>query len=191
MSTPVDREGTFRAEIVEYGFSEMESGSKCVNLKVKLLEFYNKAEDEWQPWAEYDMEADGSVWVVNKKGETLENAVKSLATFAGWDGDIESLVNNSWQPTKCAVVIQPNTYNNETKLKISFVNDWNRKPGATGNATPESAKAAQARYGAQFRAIAGNAKRNGSAPPSKGPPSPPPAPPPAPDKRTTESSIPF
>lgn len=191
MSTPVDREGTFRAEITEYGWSEMESGSKCVNLKVKLLEFYNKAEEEWQPWAQYDMEAEGSIYVVNKKGETLEKAVKSLAEFAGWDGDIESLVNNSWQPTKCAVVIQPNTYNNETKLKISFVNDYHRKPGAIGNASPESIKATQARYGSQFRAIAGNVKRNGSSAPTGGPVAPPPAPPPAPDKRATESAIPF
>jgi hypothetical protein len=187
MSTPVDREGTFRAEITEYGLSEMDSGSMAVKLKVKLLELWNKTECQWEQWAQYDMEAEGSVWIVKKNNGGLnQRAAESLINFAGWDGDLESLVNESWRPTKCAVVIASETYNNETKLKITFVNDFNRTPGAIGNVSPESVKAASARYGGQLRALAGNVKRNGTTAPAGNPPTPP-SPPPPPDKRDADT----
>lgn len=173
MSQPVDREGQFRADIIAYGLKEMESGAMSVSIRAKLTQFYDGV--EWLPWEEYGMEAEGDIWIVKKdNGGLNSNGVQSLVNHAGWDGNMESIVNETWQPSACQVAVKREEYKGNVRFKIAFVNDWNRTPGAMSNIDAAKAKELQARFGAQLRAIAGNVKRNGSPPASK-PATPPPA----------------
>lgn len=178
---PVDRKGQFRAQITDYGLTESKDGAVGITLKVKLLEWFDlTAKDEngeqgaWIPWEQYDMQAEGTAWVVKKTGEMNELGAKSLISFAGWDANLESVANGSWQPTLCQVAVDEEEYKGVTRRKISFVNDYNRNPLGMGSVAPGKAKELQGRFGAQLRALAGNAKRN--APSANGPiPAPPPA----------------
>lgn len=190
---PCDREGIFRAEITEFGLKEMDSGSMSVAIRARLTEWFDPANQVWLPWSEYEHEAEGDVWIVKKDGSVNQPAVESLIRWAGWDGNIESVTNETWKPTPCQVTINRETYKEKTRFKISFINNFDRQPGGMSNVSADKAKSIQSRYGPQFRAIAGNASRNGStpagSPPAPARPATPPAPPPAPEPQ--EEKIPF
>lgn len=168
---PCDREGQFRGEITEYGLKEMDSGAIAVAILVRLTEMWDG--DMWADWKEYEMECGGDVWIVGKEGKLNEKAAKSLINFAGWDGNIEAIQNEQWRPTPCQVAVKKEEYKGTTYFKVAFVNDYERTPGALSMISADKAKELQARFGSQFRAMAGNVKRNGApAPTTAKPPAP-------------------
>lgn len=158
---PVDRKGSFRAEIREYGLQEKDSGAVGVRIRCHLLECWDSENEAWDDWREHNIEAWGTVWIVKKDGTINNTGVDSLVKNAGWDGELASIVNSTWQPTPCQVSTDENTYKGETTYPISFVNDYDRVPGANvGNVDGDGLKKLQARFGSSLRAVAGNAKRN-------------------------------
>lgn len=180
MPNPIDRAGTFRANIVEYGLKKVDSGSVAITVRAVLDQMWDEDNKDWVMWADYDQEAYGDVWIVKKDGSLNQNAVTSLCRNAGWDGNIESIQAATWHPNQCQVVVQADTYNGETRFKISFVNDYFRTPGGLGgNMSPEDAKSLQMKFGSQLRAMAGSAKAASKAPNGK---------PPAPPSRNTPSA---
>lgn len=182
MSNPVDREATFRATIESYHLVDTPSGSVGVSCKFRIVELWH--DGQWWPFDEHDMEIDGDIWIVGtrEKGSKVnENGVKTLVESLGWDGLIDSIANETWTPQRCQISVKNETYKNVAKLKVAFVNDWNRTPGGS-SVDPAKAKELQMRYGSQLRAIAGNVKRNA-------PPSPPPGGPPAPTRPTAPAPI--
>lgn len=185
MSVAADRAGSFKAEIIEYGIFEADSGAVSVNIVAKLLEMWDG--EQWQPW-DYDMEAEGGIWVVKKDGKLNDKSVESLMRYTGWNGDIESVVNKTWTPTRCQVVLNEDTYNGVTRYKISFVNGYDSTPGGkVGNVTPDKAKQLAGKYGSQLRALFGNVKRSTPAP-SGDRPAPPPGKLPGVDSAKTRSA---
>lgn len=180
-----DREGVFRAEVEAYGLKEMDSGAVAVSLKVKLLEWYGVMyqgdEPGWHDWAAYNMGAEGDVWIVTgkDKGNRInQGGVESLIKHAGWDGDLASIAEESWTPTLFTVTTKPDTdKNGHTRpgvFRLAFINAYDWTPGVLKKISPEAAASLSARHGAALRAIAGNIKRNGSAPADR--PVPPPVP---------------
>lgn len=167
-----DRAGNFRAEIIEYGMKEFESGSVAVQIKVALKEIWNHEDETWEPWETYGMESYGSIFIVDKKGELLERGIKSLVSNTGWDGDFNSIASRTWKPTLCQVNIKPEVYREETTYKVAFVNHFDSVPGTMGMLDEEKVKALAARFGASTRSIASTAKAN-KAPTVGKPPAPP------------------
>jgi hypothetical protein len=179
MVQPIDRPGSFRANITSYGLKQFDSGAVAVAIKAELVSMFY--DGQWGEWPAGDHEAEGLVWIIKKKDEgggINENGVKSLINFAGWDGNIESIQSQTWQTTPCVVVVTEDTYKDKKQLRISFVNDYNRTPGgAMSNIDDKAAKELQARFGGSLRALAGNKARNETMPKDR--PAPPPlAPPP-------------
>lgn len=173
MFQPVNCEGTFKAQIESYGLKEMESGSVAVSIRAHLLDLWNG--EGWEPWGDSNVEAAGDLWIVKKDGTLNSGQVEALIKCAGWDGNLESIVNETWRPTQCQVVVKADEYQGQTRYKIAFINDLNRTPGMMGNVDAGKAKELQARHGAALRALAGNAKRNGAPAPASKPATPPPA----------------
>lgn len=190
-----DREGAFRAVISDYGLKEMESGAVAVAIKARLTDFWDAANGEWIPWEQYEMEVEGDIWIVKKDGGGVnQNGAESLMRHAGWDGSLESISNATWQPTACQVVVKRDEYKGNVRYKIAFVNALDRTPGGLSNVDPAKVRELETRYGAQFRAIGGNIKRN--APPAVGRPASPPASaapprPPEPAAASSNDKIPF
>ena len=177
-----DREGTFRGILTAPGLTKGKAPSKSVGVTfvAKLQEMW--IEDEhggghWEPWEQYGQEADGTSWIVGKDGAAREKAIEALVQCAGWSGNIAEIYEGAWEPTPCQFVVKAETYKDETHYKVAFINDFNRVPGGTGNMDAAEAKLLAAQMGAQFRAIAANAKR-GAAPVGSKPSSPPKAKPP-------------
>jgi hypothetical protein len=174
MSQEINQNGIFRGQILEFGLYEPESGAVGVSVKARIDEQWNTETKAWDDWREYDVTADGTVWVIKKDGSLNDKQVESLIKATGWDGNIEAVRNGEWQPTPCQLVVNEDTYKDEVRYKISFVNEYDRTPGAVGNVSPDRAKQLQTQYGAQLRALAGNVLRN-AAPPAGKPKAPKPA----------------
>jgi hypothetical protein len=200
--TPFQYKADCRVEIVEYALKEMQSGAVAVSIRCKVLEWYGVpeggGEPVWFDWREQNQEVSGDIWIVSgadKGNKILDRAVKSLVNYAGWDGAMESVADGTWRPTPCQVAVNPETYNEQTYYKASFVNDWNRTPGALAEGVkPEQAKVLQAKYGSQLRAIVGNKMRNQAPPPAANKPTAPPKPTNSAPKRETVppgDDIPF
>jgi hypothetical protein len=94
--------------------------------------------------------------------------------YAGWDGDLIKIQNNEWEPAGIQFRVKKERYNDEDQYKIAFVNAWDSTPSSGSNVSAEMAKELQNRFGAQFRAMGGNASRATGAPAGK-PKSAPPA----------------
>lgn len=167
MSQPCDREGTFQAEIIEYGLKEFDSGSVAVTVKVLLHKLWDVDSETWVDWLEYQMEAYGNLFVI-KKDKTLNTSqVEALVSHAGWDGNFDSIQNSTWEPKPVQVVIKADTYKDETRYQVAFVNDFERKPGGLGTIDAAKAKELSVRYGGELRALAASAKMNATKPAAK------------------------
>jgi hypothetical protein len=149
------------------GIVTAESGAMGIAIRATLQQIWNGEAGAWEDWSQYEMTADGTVWVVGKGGNPRDKAIESLCKSAGWDGNLEHVTNGSWQPTPCQFVVNEDSYRDQVRYKISFVNDFDQTPGGVGNVTAEKAKELQAKFGAQFRALAGNAVRNAAKPVGK------------------------
>lgn len=160
MSQEVDREGDFRGTVTSYGLREMETQAVCVSLVVAIEEHWTG--EGWEDWRQYEVFARGDVWLIKKDGSINTTGSESLAKSAGWDGQLTSIVNGSWEPPAIQVRVQRSVYKDRESFRIAFVNSYNSTPGggATSNVDEDRLKALQAKYGSQFRAIAGNVKRN-------------------------------
>lgn len=191
---PVDREGLYRAQITEYALHEADSGAVSLSVKALLLEMWDENNKEWLPW-NYDMEAQGFLNLIKKDGKLNLTQVNPMCKHMGWDGDFLKLTNQEWSPCNCQVKVTRDTYEGEERLRIAFINAWDRTPGQGGNVDESKAKALQARYGGDLRAVVGNLKANGAPAPAGKPPMPPP---PNPNNlrntlppRSTADDIPF
>jgi hypothetical protein len=173
MGTQLSQVGSVRGEIIEYGLFEPESGAVGVNIKVRIDEAYDPETQQWDDWRQYDLETDGCIWVIKKDGTINKVSAENLMRAAGWDGNLESVARTQWQPKPVQVKVQTDDYNDTTRYRIAFVNEYDRVPSARiGNIDPEKAKALQAKYGAPLRALAGNLSRNTAAPASDKPKAP-------------------
>ncbi len=172
MSVDIDREGIFKAEITDFGLKQMESGAVGISVRVALTDIWTRDTETWENWRDFDMIASGDIWVIKKDGQINQGAADSLLRHAEWDGNLESVANQTWKPTPVQVTIKSETYKDQTTFKVAFVNAYDRTPGAIGNVDEAKAKELQARFGSQFRALAGNAKRSSISVPGR-PPEPP------------------
>lgn len=157
----VQQEGTFRGSITTFGLFEADSGATAVNITVAIEEVFDGG--EWFDWREHGLSVSGGLYVIKKDGTLNERAIESLVKHAGWNKSFESIVDGTWTPNPVQVVVKADTYKNETRYRIAFVNGYDEVPSG-GNVTAEKAKAYQQKYGAQLRALGGNVARNAAAP---------------------------
>lgn len=171
---PVDREGTFRGLIVEYGTKEFTGGTIAIKFRAELTELYDG--EQWHPWSDYQQEVYGDSFVVKKDASINEAAVNSLVNNAGWDGTFASVNDATWRPTPCQFKVVAEEYKGKTYYKVDFINGFDDVPGGGGlpKIDEQKAKGLDARFGSQLRAIAGNKMRNQAPVAKSGPPAPPP-----------------
>ena len=162
-------------EVLNYGLKKFEgSTSVAVALHVRLTELFHEGE-----WFQVDQECYGDIWIIKKDNKGInQRSVESLVNHAGWDGNLESIANGTWEPTPFQVTTKADEYQGNVSYKINFVNGFNDKPrggGSLGSATADDAKQLQNQWGSQLRALAGNRMR--PQPPAASKPAAPPRPP--------------
>jgi hypothetical protein len=154
-----DWTGNARGLIAEFGLKEAKSGALAVSIVAKIHECWDPEGERWIDYREGELEVSGDIWIVKKDGTTDQRKLESLIRYAGWDGQLPSVVEGTWQPTPCAFTVEREDYKDQARYRIGFINAYDWTPGAVGNVTSEKAKELQAKYGSQFRALAGNVKR--------------------------------
>lgn len=160
-----DREGDFRAEILEYGLQKADSGAVGVRMCFRLTAMWNTESQQWDDWSQWNVVAWGSQWIIKKDQKVNTRTVESLSRNCGWDGSLGSIVNNTWEPTPCQVSVKAEEYEGNTSHRVAFVNPFDRIPGANvGNVDIDGLKALEQQFGSSLRAVVGNVKRN-TAPP--------------------------
>lgn len=187
MPQEITQEGIFRGRIIQYGLDRYDSGATAVFIKVRIDEILT--DGQWYDWREHEVEALGNIFIIGKDGKLLERGCKSLIDYAGWDGNINAIHQNEWEPKPVQITVGEEVYRDETRYKIKFVNDYDRMPGG-GNVSQDDVQAIQQQYGSALRALAGDSKRNAA--PVSGGPSKPKAAPKAPAPATSsDDDVPF
>lgn len=159
----VDRPGQFRARPVQWGLVQSKAPSQSLGVRIQflLLEWLDDAQRKWLPWEEYGSLCGGTFYIVGRDGsvgESQERNIADLVRFLNWSGDIADLLEGgNFRPVDCQVTIGEEEYNGQTRMKVQWLNSLN---GTINRVAPDAAKSLAAKYGSQFRAVAGNVKRN-------------------------------
>lgn len=180
-SIPFDREGSFRGVITEYALQDAKnSQSVGVACKFVVHEFWNPELEQWEDWRPFNMEGFGTTWIIKKDGQLNSSACESLIKSAGWDGDLNAIAEQRWQPKPLQWNTSAEAYEGKTSFRPNFLSEYDAAPGGPGLRHMDGAKAQSlaAQFGAQLRALAGNAKAKAA--PTGKPTAPPAAPKPAP-----------
>ncbi len=162
MAKALEREGTFRVRPMECGLRDYPSGAIAVSIRFAILA--QQIEDGWLSWEQSDLhEQYGNFNIVKIDGQLNEPTVRHLIEALGWSGDLNAFANPGTQYTDCQIVVQEETYDGKTMLKVLWINTFDYEGGM--NCMESAAvKQLQATHGSALRAIAGNVKRNGTPP---------------------------
>ncbi len=191
-------EGSFRGTIADYTLSQPKEGpskSIGVNILVVGTGWWDAENEQWNDCEESDWRAEayGYVNIVKKDGSLNEKSIENLVKNAGWDGDITSIVQKTWEPTPIAFTIKADEYDGKTTYKVNYINPFDYTPGGGGFKAfdPQAGKSLANQYGSQLRALASKFKpkalpTNGTKP--SAPPKPKPKSEPAPKQETVPPS---
>lgn len=134
MSTAVDRPGTFRGKLTEWGVSESKGGFPQFVAKLLALEYYDEEKGEYVPWVEYDQELPAYLILFTKKNEAWVEClnVAQIKKALGWDGQsFESLANGQYGETIVLFRVEPNEYNGQTTLQVKWIDTADANPVKT------------------------------------------------------------
>lgn len=178
----VDRIGSFRANVIEYGsMSNETTGSTGVLLKFQLMEIWVPPENEdedggWAPW-DHGQTVSGYVNIEYcKDGANQLNriGIEQLKQHVGWPGTLESIRLEQWATTLCQVLVEENTNSKYDQFRVGRISGFNSIPGGGGMQSMDESKSKSfdARAGGSIRAIGDNAARAASKPSSPPPKAP-------------------
>jgi hypothetical protein len=167
---PIDREGSFRGTITDYGLYEASAPSKAlgVNITAHLKEIWNPESQEWENWEQYELEASGTLYIIKKDGDVNTKQVETLVSLAKWDGDLESVINRTWDPPQLQFSIAGEDHKGKRRYRISWLNDFNRTPGGGSNVSADDIGRLKNSIGGKLRAVASAIKKVPNAGPANG-----------------------
>jgi hypothetical protein len=143
----IDRPGTFRGKLTEWGVSETKNGFPQFIGRLSALEYYDEtggidSEVGWKPWAEFDQEIPVWMTLYSKKdaAKTPQNpdgwyeiaAVKQLKFTLGWDGrGFDSLIAGNYSETIVLFRVEWDEYKGMKSLKVKWIDRADASPTKT------------------------------------------------------------
>lgn len=158
-----NREGRFKATILEHGVSE--SGpNKLATFICRfqlVMELINGA---WEP-VEEDLDITGYFYLEKRDGTLNSVTIDNLKSAFGWDGrDPFWLQDADFNAHVVQLKLEFETYDNKTRLKVRYVDAENAMPADVPQADAGARRAISTRLGAKFRANAGGSPAPAPAP---------------------------
>ena len=162
----LEYEGRFLAEIDDYGLFQSPS-SKAIAID---LFFTTRSYFEGEAQSEYSgYQTRGRFFVIGKKGDVLQEQVAAMVDATGWDGDLNVLFQQSWNPRSPVQIIvrketakdTDRTYYNAIRILRS---DW--VPARAGNVSNEDGQRIAARYSSVLKSVAAKYQRQQAEQPS-------------------------
>jgi len=142
----IDRENTFRGNIVEHGVSKTSGGFPQFIAKFDALEMFDPEIGEWVKWDYDETEITGYFVLFGKNGETLTCTQVQKAT--GWDGaSFAELAAMDLSAIAVQFRVERTTYKERERLEVTWIDEQDASPGRTvKKSTPEELKALDAKY---------------------------------------------
>ena len=103
---------------MEYGIREADSGAVAISVRAAIDAYFDAESNVWVECGQDNYEASGDLWIVKKTGEPNANQVESLCQHAGWNGDLESVANGTWQTKSCSFVLNREEYKEQVRHRI-------------------------------------------------------------------------
>ena len=189
----LEYEGRFLAEIEDYGlFQSQSSQALAIDLFFSTLAYFRgDAQEEFSGY-----QTRGRFFVIGKTGDVLKEQVAAMADATGWDGDLNVLFQQSWNPQSPVQIIvrketvkdTGRTYHNAIRILRS---DW--QPSRAGNVSGEDGRLIAARYTSALKSVVSNYRRQRGEEPAPAPvsqPRPKPSPEaPAPEPAETSEPV--
>ena len=168
MATALDRVGTFKVHPISYGWWNPGGGAEAAAVTFEVLAEWDEENQQWIDWKEYEVEVEGYFWLVKKDGTLNQKQVEALARHMGWDGNFESISDQSWRPTDCQVAVTEDEWKGNIRYRAAWINGLDDVPRqGTSSLGFDDAKALQAKHGASIRALMANARQKAPKPAGK------------------------
>ncbi len=172
-----DREGRFKARILEHGVSE--TGPN--NLATFVCRFQLVQELSGAEWIHVDQDLDitGYFYLEKKDGSLNSITIDNLKAAFGWDGrDPFWLQDSDFSEHVVQVKLAIEEYNGKSRVKVKYVDAEHASPTDVPQADDNERRTIGSRLGAKFRANAGGTPVPAPKPATSRPTPPaPPAPP--------------
>lgn len=187
----LDRQGTFRAEIKQWGVRRGKGASKSVGITMKFLildQYHPDEEDQkWESWDQYEEAFCWGTWyVLDSKGVENQTNVTQLGDSIDWDGNFAIFDGEPPSGMIVQIQVKQETYEGQIQHKASWMSPADATPGSGGGITgvldSSALKSLNTQYGPKMRALL--AKRGGKNGEKK------PAPKPTPKQKETEDDTP-
>jgi hypothetical protein len=131
----IDRPGTYRGKLSEWGVSETKNGYPQFVFKATALEYYDTETGAYVSWAEYEQEIDAylCLFTKDKNGQWAELlGAKQVKKALGWSGlDFESLANGRYGETLVLFRVEEHEYNGVLSLQVSWLDAADANPVKT------------------------------------------------------------
>jgi len=150
----VNREGRFRAQIIDKGVSLTGKNDLVTFIpRFFLIQEWDGA--EWQDIEAEGMEITAYCYLIKRDGSLNDFQIKALREAFGWDGQDFFWLEDESLPD-CQVVIEAETYQGKDRLKVQFINAYDSEGGGTvEKSTDDIRRRVKTQYGAKLRAMAG------------------------------------
>lgn len=128
----IDRSGTFRGRLTEWGVSESSGGYPQFVGRLFATEYYDDDANAYIPWAEYEQDiiAYLVLYSMDKAGnwKELSNS-KQLKLALGWDGtDFGTLADGDYSDITLMFRVEEHEYQGNTKLQVQWVDAADANP---------------------------------------------------------------
>ncbi len=178
-----NREGLFHAYPVEVGVDETGPNNLATCI-IKFCLFEELTGSEWRPCTDEDLDITGYFYLEKRDGALNSVALDALKAALGWDGrDPFWLQDTDLAQHPVQVKLGYEEYNGKRRLKVQFLNPYGSSGGGVTKADENTRQSIKTRLGSKFRAMAGPAPAQTSAPAK------PPAPPTPPETKANESTL--
>ena len=185
-----NREGRFKATILEHGVSET-GPNNLATFIVKLQLIQELGNGQWNPVDE-DLDITGYFYLEKRDGSLNTITIDALKSAFGWDGrDPLWLQDSDFNGHVVQVKLAFEEYQGKTRLKVQYINAENSTGGGVPRADDNTRRSLANRLRAKLRANAGGTPAPASKPAPGSRPAPPTAARPKPAPTPPSAEQPF
>lgn len=149
-----NREGRFKARIVEHGLDET-GKSKLATFVARFELDQELVNGQWEPVDE-SFDITGYFYLEKKDGSINTITVDQLKSALGWSGqDLLWLQDADFSDTPVQIKLEYETYDGKDRLKVRYIDAADATPSGVPKASDETRRSLAGRLGAKLRALSG------------------------------------
>ncbi len=123
----LDREGAFRARVLESGVNVSSGGYPQFVAKYEITELYDEEAAEWIPWAEYQQTITGYHILFTDTKELLNMA--QVRKALEWDGQTFASLDQADFTDKVVLIrVEENVYQGTTRFQVNWIDAYDADP---------------------------------------------------------------